>query len=227
MKATGYVGFVGIVTAGVFLAASARVALGEGRAERAAARKAAIAEKKADASEARDERKTAREEKVSELREKGEQNTDNRQERQEKRIQHGINKGYLTENEVKELTAQQDAIAALEASFKSDGKLTKDEYTALRRELNEASRSIWAAKHDTEGNQMAAYRLGRNVFASSSLTDQLANPDLTQTEAKALTKDFRRIIELKKTLSGELSDADRTTLQAEFDALLNKYFTTK
>jgi hypothetical protein len=228
MKTTRYLSVGGaMLAAGLLLVVSAPSAFCEGRAAGGADRKAKIAERKAAASEARETRQTEREEKVAELRAKGEQNTDNREERQSKRIQHGIKKGYLTESEAQALTVQQESIAAIEASFKSDGKMTKDEYTTLRSELNKASRSIWAEKHDTEGNQMAVYRLGSNVFASAAFTEKLANTDMTKAEAKSLAAEFRRMMELKKSLSGDPSDADRSILQAEFDDLLNQYFEVK
>jgi len=158
----------------------------------------------------------------------GRQNAiDNRQERQARRIQHGINKGYLTDEETKQLQAQQASIAALENSLSADGNLTGNEFRQLQSELNEASRSIWAEKHDTEGNQMPVYRLGENVVAKDSLTAKLASGEMTRAEAKALLKDFRRMMELMTRLSGDLSESERAALQSEYDTLLNEYFELK
>jgi hypothetical protein len=180
------------------------------------------------AKEAREESKEARESKREELQNKAqdarENRVDKRQDNQEKRIQHGINKGYLTDEEVKKLNAQQESIATLENSFTSDGKITGNEFKQLQQELNAASQCIWAEKHDTDGKQMAAYRFGKNVFAKDSLTAKLSDENLSKEEAKSIMKDFRAMMDLKKSLSGDLSDAQRAKLQAEYDEMLNKYF---
>jgi len=199
------------------------------KAEAAAARKAAAKEKcearKAAAKEKSEAHKAAVEEKKEKAEECAKQRVDKRQSNQEKRIAHGIKKGYLTQAEVSKLQAEQKAIADLESSSLSDGKLTRDEFKSIRTELNKASADIWAEKHDTEGNQMAAYRFGKNVFAKDSLTSGIETGSMTPDETKTVMKEFRRMSSLKCKLSGEdLSDADRTALQSEYDDLLNKYF---
>lgn len=229
-----------VVVAVAVLAAAGDTAEAKTRAEIAAERKveiekkkAAIAEKQAAARKAAEEkaaaRKAAREEKKADAQEKaaekGANYTDKRQSNQEKRISHGIKKGYLTDAEVKSLKAQQDSIAALESTALADGKMTRDEFKSLRTALNEASACIWAGKHDTEGSQMAAYRFGKNVFAKDSLTSSIESGSMSSDEAKAVMKEFRRMSELKAKLSaGDLGDADRAALQAEYDDLLNEYF---
>jgi hypothetical protein len=191
-------------------------------AEKREAAKAKAEEKRAAAKEKRAEN---REEMQNRVQERREDVVDRREDHQEKRIQHGIEKGYLTEDEVAKLQERQSSIAALESSLTSDGKLTGSEFHQLQQELNDASRSIWSEKHDADGNQMAVYRLDKNVFANSTLTAAMNNPDLTKADAKALLKDFRRTVELKRTLStGDLSDDERAKLQAEYDDLLNRYF---
>ena len=153
---------------------------------------------------------------------------DKRENNQAKRIQHGINKGYLTPDEAKGLQDQQQKIADMESSFKSDGKLTKDECGQLKDALNVASANIWAEKHDADGKQMPVYRLGKNVIAKDSLTSQLSNQNMTGAEAKSLTGDFRKMLEMKRSLATEDLSADaRTKKQADYDALLNKYYETK
>jgi hypothetical protein len=192
------------------------------RIEAAKERHDAVKEKTAARIEAAKEHREAAKEKLSDA---ASARTDARQENQGKRIQHGIAKGYLTTDEVTKLNTQQKAIAALESSLKSDGKVTRDEFQQLRTELNEASHCIWAEKHDTDGNQMPTYRLGKNVFARDNLTSRLADENLSAAEAKALLKDFHRTVELKRLLAtGDLSNAERDTLQAEYNTLVNRYF---
>lgn len=202
-----------------------------GRASRSgerAARREAGREKAEERLQAAKERRETAKEKIraskEDLSDAVSARVDKRQDNQSKRIQHGIKKGYLTATEVAKLNSQQQSIAALEASFKSDGRLSASEFKQLRGELNEASRCIWAEKHDTDGNQMPVYRLDRNVFAKNDLTAKLADESLTKEQARALLKDFRRTVELKRLLSGDLSEADRARMQAEYDELLNRYF---
>jgi hypothetical protein len=150
---------------------------------------------------------------------------DKRENNQSKRIQHGIKKGYLTPEETKSLQNQQDKIATMESSYKSDGKLTKDECGQLRDALNVASVNIWSEKHDTDGKQMATYRLGKNVYAKDSYTSLLSNQNMSGADAKALTADFRKMLTLKKSLANDnLSAETQAQKQSEYDELLNKYF---
>jgi hypothetical protein len=113
----------------------------------------------------------------------------------------------------------------MESTYKADGKLTKAECGQLKDALNVASANIWAEKHDTVGKQMPAYRLGKNVTAKDSLTSQLSNQNMTGAEAKALTGDFKNMLDMKRSLSADDLSADvRAKKQADYDALLNKYY---
>lgn len=153
---------------------------------------------------------------------------DKRQENQSKRIEHGVNKGYLTDDELKQLQSQQDRIAEMESGLKSDGHLSREDFKSLRDELNAASRAIWAQKHDTEGKQMPAYALGRNVFAKDEWTSQLQNGSLSNEQARAITGEFREMISLKRKLSSEnLTTQQRTEANKRYNDLLNKYFVVR
>jgi len=158
---------------------------------------------------------------------KGQDIVDNREARQDKRIQHGISKGYLTEDEVTKLEAQQESIKTLESTLTSDGAMSRQDFRQLTEELNTASHCIWGEKHDTDGKQMAAYRFGSNVFAKNDLTAKMSDPNLSKAEARTICKDFHRMMDLKKQLSGNLSGEDREKLQAQYDELLNQYFEVK
>lgn len=185
------------------------------------ARAEAEAKAKADAEARKEKRDT---EKTPDR----EKEIDRREGRQEKRIEHGIKKGYLTDEEVSKLSSQQERIKAMEEGIKSDGKITREEFKGINQALNDASRAIWAEKHDREGNQMPTYRLGKNVFAKDEFTAKMADENLSKTEAKALLKDFHHLTELKRTLATkDLTDAQRAKLQDEYNTLLNKYFETR
>ena len=187
--------------------------------------KAARKERKEEIKEKIRERKEAREEKREEFQRGAHQRIDAREANQAKRIEHGIKHGYLTPEELTKLQAQQDAIAKMEENAFADNKLTREEWAELRNALNEASRCIWAEKHDSEGNQMPVYRLGKNVFAKDDLTAKLQDENLDKETARALIKDFKRLLELKRRLStDELTDEERAKLQAEYNDLLNLYF---
>jgi hypothetical protein len=177
---------------------------------------------KAEAKVERQTEKTAKEQAATEQREA---QVDRREERQAQRIERGIEKGYLTQDEIDKLQAQQNEIATTEAAFKSDGKLTRAEHRKLQKMLNKASECIWAEKHDQEGKQMPVFRLGKNIFAKDSLTQQLQSSDITAQQAKALMKDFHRTVQLKRELSTkDLTAEERAKLQGEYNDLLNKYF---
>lgn len=207
------------------------------RAAKKAAREAAAKERREKAQENREKAKQARtkakteHDKKSHLtREQREahrgKNVDHREARQDRRIDHGVKNGSLTSDELAKLEAQQKSIADLETSLKADdGKLSKDEFKQITEALNTASRSIWAEKHDTEGKQMPTYRLGKDVFAKSGFTAQMADENLSPDAAKALMKDFRRTVQLRHQLASKDLPADeRSKLQTEYNDLLNKYW---
>lgn len=191
---------------------------------KAAQRQAEIEKRKAEL----EKRKAGWELKKAGLAAHGGEAVDARQGWQAKRIDHGIAKGYLTQNEINTLNAQKQSIASLETSLKSDGALSGSDLKQLQTALNTASHCIWAEKHDTDGNQMAAYAFGKNVFAQDEVTSKLANPDLPKSEARLILKDFGRMLELEGILaSKDLADTDRKACQDEYNDLLNTYFVVK
>ncbi|MBI5725127.1 MAG: hypothetical protein HZA50_14300 [Planctomycetes bacterium] len=209
-----------MLAVGFFFAASAVVAAGGDGGSRPKPNRPPKGDR-----EKPDRDKVKQRENAPDREQKREKEVDNREARQAKRIEHGIAKGYLTPDEVTKLESQQKAIADLEASFKSDGKVTKDEFKQLNQALNEASRSIWAEKHDTDGNQMPTYRFGKNVFARPELTAALANENLSREQAKQIMADFHKLMALKHALATkDLTADERARLQNEYNELLNKYF---
>lgn len=198
------------------------------KATREKARAEAEAKAKADAEARTAEAEARKEKRDTEKTPDRAKEIDRREGRQEKRIEHGIKKGYLTDEEVSKLTSQQDRIKAMEEGIKSDGKITREEFKGINQALNDASRAIWAEKHDTDGNQMPTYRLGKNVFAKDEFTAKMADENLSKAEAKALLKDFHHLTDLKRTLATkDLTDAQRKAMQEEYNTLLNKYFETR
>ncbi len=148
-----------------------------------------------------------------------------RQVNQARRIEHGVRRGYLTADELAKLDGEQKALADMATRFREDQKLTRDEMVQLRTALNQASIHIWAEKHDTEGNQMPVYRLGKTVFAKNELTSILQQDDLSGAQARQLIRDFHRTLCLRhKLATADLSAEERAKFQAEYDDLLNRYF---
>jgi len=154
--------------------------------------------------------------------------TDARQNRQAQRIDEGIKKGYLTTDEVSKLEIQQKSIETTQQAFKSDGKITRNEAQQLRQQLDEASRCIFAEKHDADGIAKPVYRLGANVTLKDEIAQKLGDENLPRQAARVFLGDFRRMMEIKKLLStGTLNDVQRAQLQTEYNKLLNTYFVTK
>lgn len=145
--------------------------------------------------------------------------------RQAARIQHGIEKGFLTEDEVTKLKAQQTEIASFVETCKEDGKFTPAEFKQVQTMFNQASGAIFGEKHDTDGKQMPVLRLGKDVFLNDDIAKALTDGTIQKQDARAMAKDFHRIMELKRILStADLTDAQRSDLQEEFATLLGKYF---
>ncbi len=196
-----------------------RLAAQEEKKTKTEEKKAAIEAKKTEANEKKEERQ-------NELSRQINAKTEKRQANQAKRIQHGINKGYLTEDEINKLNSQQQNIENIQQQFNSDGKVAKDEAKQLLQTINTASLNIFSEKHDTDGKQMSVYRIGNNVKLKDEVAQKLAGEDLNKAEAKVYLEDFHRTVELKKLLNGDLSDTERAKYQDEYDNLLNKYFIT-
>jgi len=211
------------IAAALVLATGQSVSQGKNVAARQAAKAAAEA-KRAETKEAR---AAAKEKRQETLTDKAEARTEARQEHQAKRIEEGIKKGYLTTDEISKLESQQKSIETLQQSFMSDGIIRKDEAKQLRNQLNEASLCIFAEKHDADGKTKPVLRLGKNVSLKNNVAQKLGDTSLSKSDARAFLKDFNRMLVLKKTLSGTVSDADRTSMQTEYNTLLNKYFDSK
>lgn len=75
---------------------------------------------------------------------------DRREDRQHDRIVQGIRSGELTQREAQRLIAEQRTIRQEERFFKSDGVVTAWERDRLQRDLDAASRHIYAETHDAQ-----------------------------------------------------------------------------
>lgn len=73
-----------------------------------------------------------------------------RQHVQRDRIGQGVRAGELTKDEVRGLGQEQRSIRQEERAYKSDGVVTRDERKDLHQDLGQASRNIYAEKHDDE-----------------------------------------------------------------------------
>ncbi len=153
---------------------------------------------------------------------------DQREANQQRRIAAGIKQGQLTPDEVAQLRTLETNIQSLESTLKSAPKLTLPAVQQLRQALHQASLHIWAQRHDTQGKQMPAFRLGKTVFAQDQLTAAIESGTFSKEQARAFLHDFRQLVSLKHRLATESLPADqRAQLQSDYDTLLNKYFTLK
>jgi hypothetical protein len=73
-----------------------------------------------------------------------------RQRNERNRIGQGVRSGELTRDEASGLRSEQRDIRQTEREYKSDGSLTRTERRDLHQDQNEASRNIYAEKHDNE-----------------------------------------------------------------------------
>jgi hypothetical protein len=142
------------------------------------------------------------------------------------RIQFDIAKGCLTDSELAKLEERQKDVSELESSYRLDGKLTKEEYVALRKTMNASGACLWAETILADGLRRQTHRFGRNIFAQNAFSAKLQEEaDCTRAEARAALKDFREAMRLKRVLAAdELSAEQRTQVQNDFNDLLNKYF---
>jgi hypothetical protein len=154
-----------------------------------------------------------------------EREVDHRDLNQLHRINQGVRNGSLTPDEAKGLRQKEDSIEAMEKQFEGDGKLSRDESKQLNQQLNDASRTIFAEKHDTEGNQMSVYRLGKDVKLNPDVAQKLEDPNVDKSVARGFSQDFHKMLTIKRQLGTEnLTDDQRAQLQNQYNDLLNKYF---
>lgn len=71
-----------------------------------------------------------------------------RQRHQQRRLGRGVRSGELTGRETLRLAREQYQIQREKRAYRSDGEVTRVERRELHRELNQASRHIYRAKHN-------------------------------------------------------------------------------
>jgi hypothetical protein len=152
---------------------------------------------------------------------------DQREANQQRRIAAGIKQGQLTPDESAQLQSLETNIHALDTALQSAPKLTRPAVQQIRQALHQASLQIWAHRHDTQGTQKPALRLGKNVVAQDQLTTAIESGTFSKEQARTFLQDFRRLVSLKRRLTTDLPADQRAQLQSEYDALLNEYFLVK
>lgn len=184
------------------------------------------AEKREVAKEKKAEKKAEKKELVRETRaERVNERIEARQAHQAKRIDEGIKKGYLTPAETSKLEAQQKSIESLQQAMNADGKVTKDEARQLHQQLDTASINIFGEKHDADGVTKPVMRLGRDFILKNDIAQKLGDENLPRQDARAFLGDLHKMLGLKKTLAdGNLTDAQRSAAQSQYNELLNQYF---
>ncbi len=70
--------------------------------------------------------------------------------KQAERINQGVASGELTKAETKNLRTEQRAIRAEKAAFKADGTFSAAERAQVRRDQKQASKRIYANKHNSK-----------------------------------------------------------------------------
>lgn len=73
-----------------------------------------------------------------------------RQVNQEERIAQGVKSGELTQAEAKKLQGEEKALRTEKRAYKDDGVVTPAERKDLHQDANQASKDIYAEKHDAE-----------------------------------------------------------------------------
>ncbi len=186
-------------------------------------------EAKAGAREASKEKRAAEKEKHEEHRgQRVDGNAQMRHARQARRIEDGIMHGNLTQDELSKLRGQQSRIEALRKAFTADGKVTKEEASQLRSQLNDASAAIFAEKHDAQGKAKGFFGFGHSIVLKQDVADRLASGALSRQEARGFLDDFRELSYTKWRLSSEeMSATERAKTQERYNLLLNTYFAHK
>jgi hypothetical protein len=156
-----------------------------------------------------------------------------RERNQEGRIGQGVKSGQLTPEETAKLQAEQKAIREEEKQYKSDGSLTKDERKDLQQDLNQASKDIYAEKHDAEtqpGVKPADPKAPgakdpgvnqRQANQEQRIKQGVQSGELTRREAHTLAEKEAALANMEKRLKsdGSLSAEDRARLQRRLDFL--------
>jgi len=138
-----------------------------------------------------------------------------RQRIQHRRIAQGIRSGSLTRAETRQIIQTESRIRKMEHAMKSDGVLTKNERQHLHAALSQASKEIFALKHNDASRP--------NIH--KVLKAKIASGELTGAEARDVLAKLRRLHEIKRVLGGPVIDADkRAELQDEFAELAGQLF---
>ena len=146
-----------------------------------------------------------------------------RQHNQHDRITQGVRSGELTRRETGRLAAEQRDIRQLERGYRSDGTLTSVERRDLHQEQNQASRHIYAQKHDAQDRPavpVATRDPGvneRQANQTARIAQGVKTGELTHDEAQDLRTERRDIRELEQGYKsdGALTREERTDLHQQ------------
>lgn len=156
-----------------------------------------------------------------------------RQHNQQHRIQQGVRSGELTRGEARGLAAQQRAIRAEERAYKADGHLDRYERADLRRDQNQASRSIWRQKHDGQDRPAAAVRdpgvNARQQNERGRIGQGIRSGELTRDEAQTLAAQQKaiRVQEREYKSDGVLTRDERKDLHQDLIRASRDIYTEK
>jgi Skp family chaperone for outer membrane proteins len=149
-----------------------------------------------------------------------------RQANQRDRVQQGARSGELTRRETRKAVEDQRDIRQLERAYKSDGTLTGRERADLHHEQNQASRSLYRNKHNTQDRPAAVPPATRDPGVNRRQWNQtgrvmqgVRTGELTRdeaTELRAENKDIRQLEQSYKS-DGALTKGERKDLHQQLN----------
>ena len=152
-----------------------------------------------------------------------------RQSSLDQRIDLGVRNGALTQAEAVTLRAEFRRIAALEATYRSNG-LSAAEQADLNRRMNLLSARVYINKHDAQTQAGWQSINARQAVLYARIEQGVKNGALTRAESLSLRSEFLRIAALEATYrrsGGGLTAAERSDLDRRMDVLQAEVFINK
>jgi hypothetical protein len=122
------------------------------------------------------------------------------------------------------LAEQEKAIEDAEQAYSADHQFTIEEARARREQRSLARRGTFAEKPDIRRWEMPMGASDKNAFAKDAFLKQRQHRNLLTDTWRGIVRELYRAHQLRRDLRRQkLSRAGRARLQAEYNAILNKY----